>query len=426
MSNEHSPPDIPRPDGLDLGPFVGLRYAPQSVDLGRVLAPPYDVIDAAARDRLLALEPHNVVRLTLPDDGPGYSSATRLLAQWRADGVLAPERSSAVYVYEQTVDGHVQRGLVGALGLTPAEDGIVLPHENTMAGPVADRLALTAATRANLEPIFLVYDGGGEATRAVGAADEQPPIADAADPDGGRHRLWAISDPAELAAIAEDLAPRRAVIADGHHRYATYLQYQRDQHAAGAGAGPWDRGLAFLVDAGSFGPQVHAIHRVVPGLPVDRAVDLAAAAFRVTPIENVARLAAAASTGPAFVISDGERHWLLTDPDPDALAAALPADRSDAWRSLHVSVAHGLLFSQVWHLEDREGIVDFVHDEPTALAQAAASGGTAVLLAPTPVAAVAAVAAAGERMPRKSTLFVPKPATGMVIRAFADQPVRSG
>ena len=95
-------------------------------------------------------------------------------------------------------------------------------------------------------------------------------------PDGVRHRVWAITDPATLAAVAADLHGRRAVIADGHHRYATFLAYQAQQHADGAGAGPWDLGLAFLVDGSAFGPQVHAIHRAVPGLSAAEAVDRAA------------------------------------------------------------------------------------------------------------------------------------------------------
>ena len=167
MSNTNDSAGIPRPDGLVLAPFRALRYDPDRVDLARVLAPPYDVIDADGRAELEARDPANVVRLTLPTD---YAAAGRLLTEWRESGVLRPDAAPALYVYEEQADGHVQRGLVGALGLTPAEDGIVLPHENTMAGPVADRLALMGAVEADLEPIFLVYDGGGAASRLVADA----------------------------------------------------------------------------------------------------------------------------------------------------------------------------------------------------------------------------------------------------------------
>jgi uncharacterized protein (DUF1015 family) len=431
MSNGSNQGDIPRPDGLVLAPFRGLRYDPSLVDLARVVAPPYDVIDERERGELEARDPHNVVRLTLPRDesgpGSGYAAAAALLDAWRESGVLRADATPALYVYEEQTDQHVQRGLVGALGLTPAEDGIVLPHENTMAGPVADRLALMAAVEADLEPIFLVYDGGGAASRVVAEADRTEPLLDVTTADGLRHRLWSVTAETTLAAVAADLRGRRAVIADGHHRYATFLRYQAERHAAGDGAGPWDLGLALLVDGSAFGPQVHAIHRVVPGLPPQEAAELARAGFQVQAIaggvpEAVAALgkAAAEGTSAAFVLTDGELSWLLTEPAPELLAEALPTDRSAAWRSLDVTVAHLVLIRRLWGLEDNEQVVDFRHDVDAAVAAAREQAGTALLLNPTPVADVAAVAAAGDRMPRKSTLFVPKPATGLLIRSFAD------
>jgi uncharacterized protein (DUF1015 family) len=273
--------------------------------------------------------------------------------------------------------------------------------------------------------IFLVYDGGGATSRAVADVDAKSPLIDISTPDGVRHRLWAVTEPATLAAIADDLHPRRAVIADGHHRYATFLRYQSDRHAEGSGSGAWDLGLAFLVDGSAFGPAVHAIHRAVPGLPPARAVELAAAGFTVEEVSGsvgvaMQRLEKAGVDGPAFVVTDGSRAWLLTDPDRRQLDAALPAERSQAWRSLDVAVAHGFLIGALWELEDHEDVVEFHHDIESAVAAAAASGGIALLLNPTAVGDVAAVAAAGDRMPRKSTLFVPKPATGLLIRAFAD------
>jgi len=431
MDNVRSENGIPRPEGLVLAPFRALRYG-RGVDLAAVLAPPYDVIDEAERDELARRSPVNVVRLTLPraDGSEGspeaaYASARETLAAWRADGTLAADDTPAVYVYEERSDGQVQRGLIGALGLTPAEDGIVLPHENTMAGPVADRLALMAAVEADLEPIFLVYDGGGAASRLVAGADEREPDVEVTTADGITHRLWAVTDPGVLAEVADDLRGRRAVIADGHHRYATFLRYQADRHDAGDGAGAWDLGLAFLVDGSAFGPQVHAIHRVIPGLPAGEAARRAEGAFRVRELEGslddaLAELAKAGVDGTAFVVTDGSASWLLSEPAAEQLAAALPAERSEAFRRLDVTVAHLFLIRSLWGLEDREGVVDYRHDVPAALEAARASGGCALLLNPTPVADVAAVAAAGERMPRKSTLFVPKPATGLVIRAFAD------
>jgi len=417
-----------------LRPFRALRFDPGVAgDLAVLTSPPYDVVDDGARAALEASNDRNVVRLILPRDAPDggpdrYAAAAALLEQWRADGVLRPDPEPALYVYEQAdpAGGHVQRGLLGALELSPAEDGIVLPHESTMAGPVADRLALYTAVGADLEPIFLVYDGGGAASRAVRDVDDEPPLVDAVLPDGLRHRLWAITDEAVLRAVADDLRPRSALIADGHHRYATYLRRQADRHAAGAGPGPWDAGLCLLVDATSFGPQVHPIHRVVPGAPLAGLAEAAAAGFAVRTLEGglesvLGALAEARRLGPAFVLSDGNgAHSLLSEPDPARLEAALPADRSPAWRALDVTVLHRYLVPELWGLSDDEATVTFEHDVDAALRAAAASDGTAVLLGPTPVDAVAAVARAGERMPRKSTLFTPKPRTGVVLRDHRD------
>jgi uncharacterized protein (DUF1015 family) len=431
MRGMSADPAVPTPSGLELAPFRALRYDDAVAGpLAPLTSPPYDVIDDDGVTRFEALSQYNVVRLILPrEPGDGgtsrYDAAAALLGQWREAGVLRPDPEPALYAYEMDDGGSVTRGLLGALALVDPDAGIVLPHENTMAGPVSDRLALTAATECNTEPIYLVYDGGGVASAVVSDVGAQQPVASATTEDGIAHRLWAITDPEILAAVASDLHTRRAVIADGHHRYANYRRHQADMHAAGRGTGPWDRGLAFLVDATAFGPQVHAIHRVVPSLAPAEAARLAEAAFTVRPLsggaeEALAALGAAGAAGTAFAIGGGGEWWLLADPKPEALAGALPGDASDAWRALDVSVAHHLLIRAVWRLADDEHTVWYRHDVPAVEAAAAETGGTALLLNPTPVDAVIAVAAAGERMPRKSTLFTPKPRTGFLLRAFAD------
>jgi uncharacterized protein (DUF1015 family) len=428
---EPAPSSPPFPDGLVLQPFRGLRYDP-TVDLASVTSPPYDVIDVAGVAALEQASDVNVVRLILPRDeaseGDRYLRAARTLESWRSAGVLRPDPAPALYVYEQSSATHAQRGLLGALALTPPEDGIVLPHENTMAGPVSDRLSLYTTVRADLEPIFLVYGGGGAATAAVASVSTAEPLLDVALPDGLRHRLWALTDPDELRAVAEDLHGRTAVIADGHHRYATYLQRQAVAHQAGRGPGPWDTGLTFLVDSAAFGPEVHPIHRVIPEVEAYELARRADGAMKVHELDGddleagLAALAAAGAAGPAFLLvsGDGGTLRLLTEPHPERLAAALPAGHSAAWRALDVSVLHHFLVSDVWGLIDDVDSVRYEHDVAAAVSAAAATSGTAVLLNPTPVEAVTVVAAGGERMPRKSTLFTPKPRTGLVLRDLRD------
>ena len=413
--------------GLSLEPFRGLRPRVGDERLGRLLCPPYDVIDAGARSRLLAEDPDNAVRVILPEPTPaGYAAAATTLEAWVANGVFAPDPQPALYVYEMAAEnGHVTRGLLGAVELRDAADGVILPHENTMAGPVADRLTVMTATDADLEPIYLVYDGGGPASELVGSVEERSPVATARTPDGLRHRLWEILDAHSIDTVRRDLAGRRALIADGHHRYATYQERQRRRRAVD-GPGPWDRGLALLVDSSEYGPQVHAIHRVVRGLRLSEAIAALAEVAAIqelsqTPADAIAALPE--GSGFAAVLSDGVHSYRVRDKDGQLAAAALRPGDSPALAELDVTVLHRGLVERVWGLVDDVDTVGYAHDVDEAIAGTAAAQGFAVLLRPTPVAAVAAVAAAGARMPRKSTLFTPKPASGLVMRRLGDQPV---
>jgi uncharacterized protein (DUF1015 family) len=430
-------PAAPAQAGLALTPFRGVRYARDRVTgLAEVTSPPYDVIARDIADQLFAADPHNVVRLILPRHTPGhqgnvYDDAARTLTGWLGDGILIPDPAPALYVYEQALPGGtvMQRGLIGAVRLRPPEAGVIRPHEDVAPGPVEGRLQLMEATQANLEPIFLLYDGSarGASTRLVAeTADLRPPLAEAVTGDGIRHRVWAIDDPAELAAIAADLASRDALIADGHHRYAAYLKLQAHRRAAGAGAGPWDYGLALLVDASSYPPDIGAIHRVIPRLAPEAAAELAKAALTVRRLPGGTRelpaavdeLAAESARGPALLIAGGGNVWLLTDPDPVLLDAAMPPGHSPLWRRLAASVLDELLIARVWKVSpDAVGIVH--NDATAAVAAADEADGTAVICPPMLTADVYALAAQGERVPRKSTSFGPKPRTGLVIRTFA-------
>jgi uncharacterized protein (DUF1015 family) len=450
-----SDPQPARSSGLALAPFRAVRFDPDRVSgLADVTSPPYDVIGPGTVARLLAAEPHNVVRLILPGAGtaqpPRGPDASALAAaelrDWLGSGVLRPDPEPALYVYEQALleeTGHhvVQRGLIGALRLVPPDSPSVLPHEDVMPGPVEGRRELMAATGANLEPIFLLYDGavaGGPAgaTTATALVDEvagtRAPLLTAVTDDGTRHRIWALTDPAEQAAVAEDLAARTALIADGHHRYAAYLKLQDQAGDAGQGDGPWDYGLAFLVDSAAYPPRIGAIHRVIPGLTPSRAVEMAKGAMRVQRLAPgtgpdgglaaaVAGLAQAGRGGPAFLLTDGGEQYLLTEPAPDRVAEAMPPSHSARWQRLDAAVLRELLIGSVWGLADADPDVLVVHGDPAAAVQAARdAGGTAVICNPVLAADVLAVAENGERMPRKSTSFGPKPRTGLVLREWAD------
>ncbi len=482
LPSDHQP--APEASGLALAPFRGVRYAPDRVSgIANVTSPPYDVIGPGTVERLLESEPHNVVRLILPGAGTGQSPrdpgvtelAARELHDWLASGVLVRDQQPALYAYEQSLpagdgtpggDGPgdwevVQRGLVGALRLVPPDSPSVLPHEDVMPGPVRGRRELMETTQANLEPIFLLYDSGAgdsgpsAATRLVDeVAATREPLLCAVTDDGTRHRLWALTDPAEHELVAADLAARSALIADGHHRYAAYLEMQDRERAARRLGGPrgdapqdgapqdsapqdsapqdsapqdsapQEFGLAFLVDSAAYPPRIGAIHRVIPALAPARAAEMAKGSVRVRPVREdlgdaVRMLADAGRDGPAFLLTDGAEHYLLSDPHPERLAEVMPADHSARWRGLAASVLREVLINSAWGLADAEPDVVVLPGDAAAAADAARqAGGTAVICNPVSAADVRAVAENGERMPRKSTSFGPKPRTGLVMRTF--------
>ncbi|MGN9840560.1 DUF1015 family protein [Nonomuraea sp. H19] len=451
-------PELPVPDGLLLRPFRGVRFAVE--DPAKVTSPPYDLISDADVDALLRLHPNNVVRLILPcssrsdsspetsaaagsrpepaGSGPAevplearYTDAGDTLKAWLGSGVLAPDEVPALYVYEQSGPGVQQRGLIGDVGLADPGQHIILPHEDVLPGPIADRLALMSTTQANLEPIFLLYDGAnGTATRLVDeVAAKRSPLVSAHTEDGLTHRLWAITDEAEIAAINADLHDRQALIADGHHRYATYRLLQRQERVThrtrqpgGTAAGPWDFGLALLVDSTAYPPDLKAIHRVIPDLPLEEAAARAKGSWRVRDYADLAEGVAALEDAPepAFLLAGEGGAHLLTDPDPVQLAHAMPADHSDRWNSLNTAVLTEFVMPKVWGMRDDEQAVRIVHhDTEAAVRLAVRTGGTAVILKPLATDDVLAVAAGGERVPRKSTSFGPKPRTGLLLRTFA-------
>ncbi|MCG5215092.1 DUF1015 domain-containing protein [Streptosporangium sp. KLBMP 9127] len=440
-------PELPVPDGLELRPFHGVRFTVE--DIAEVTSPPYDLIsDDAVRD-LLDTHPNNVVRLILPGtDLHRYGQARDTLRDWLDSGILAADAEPAVYVYEQRAGDEVlQRGLISDVALADPDRRIILPHEDVMPGPVADRLALMSTTQANLEPIFLLYDGGGETSRLVDqVATTREPLVEARTADGLRHRIWPVTSVSEIALINDDLRHKQALIADGHHRYATYRALQREHHVAGDGAGPWDFGLALLVDADAYPPDLKPIHRVIPGLPLSQAVARSKGAWQVHEYEGLSEgmAALAEAAEPAYLLAggnpphgaetpsggpapgedppagDGPCH-LLTTPDPIQVKHAMPIDRSARWRSLNTSILAEFLLPKVWGLQDEEETVRIVHhDAEAAVRLARRTGGTAVLLNPLTVEDVLIVAAEGERVPRKSTSFGPKPRTGLLMRTFAD------
>ncbi|MCX4980039.1 DUF1015 domain-containing protein [Streptomyces sp. NBC_00572] len=412
--------------GLRLTPFRGLRYVPERVgSLAAVTSPPYDVV--VRPDGLLHLEsadPHNIVRLILPQAitaGTRHRKAAVTLDRWLADGVLAPDPEPALYVYEQHGDGILQRGIIGALELSTPAEGVVLPHEDVMPHVVEDRAALMRTTAANLEPLLLTYVGDGDgAGEVVERTVQRPPLLATTTEDGFHHRLWSVTDPAEQAAVAAELGRHQALIADGHHRWATYLRL-REEHPS---PGPWNYGLVLLIDTARYPLRVRAIHRLLNRLPVADALAALDGSFRVRRVERplataLEALAEATTEGNAFLLAGDGGFHLVDRPDPALLDRTIRTDRPEAWRTLDATVLHSTLLEHVWHIPDAPEDIAYIHDTKAAVEQAERRGGTAVLMHPVREDVVRDLARQGVTMPRKSTSFGPKPATGLVLRSLA-------
>jgi uncharacterized protein (DUF1015 family) len=394
-------------------PFGGWRYNPARVRLDQVIAPPYDVVDSAERQRLTSRHSVNSIRVELPEPDlrnrrPAREVAAQLLAAWREDGTLLVDPPS-LYPYRMTTPaGRVTTGVIGALGVEePGESTDVLPHEATLPKARSDRLELLQATRANLSPIWGL-------SRAAGLADlidpEGRPVGDAVDDDGVRHQLWVDADPGRVSAIGAAVAGATLVIADGHHRYEVARAYREERRQATGEAGPADLVMALVTELAPEQLEVGAIHRTVSGLPAS--TDVAEAFARWFDVVRAGdaddRTIGALTRSGALALVTRRGAWMLL-----ARAEAVDAAGSDLDSSL---VALALADLPPHDLAFPTAVETAVGSVRSGEAQAA------LLLRPVRVDQIAEWADARRVMPAKTSFFVPKPRTGMVFRSLEPPP----
>ncbi len=432
---------------VDFRPFRALRYRPEAVgDLGAVLAPPFDIIDAEEQAALHERSPYNVIRLELgeqrQDDTPQdsrYTRAAATLRGWRDAGVLVRDEEPAFYVYIQEFDHggrrHRRTAMFGLLGLEPWEAGSVRPHEETMSQPKEDRLQLLRHLRTNVSPVFAhLWADPKRADRQLPPAGL--PLFQARTPDGQRHLLNVINPRDVVDAFSNGRRSEPVYILDGHHRYETALAYRdemRVQAASWTGEEPENFVLAALTTADDPGLLCLPIHRLVR--PPSVLADAVARLERFFDVEDVtpksydgtallrllARLTAAGASRTAFGalgLEEGRLH-LLTLRDAAAVRTLMP-ERSPVWQALDVSVLeYAVLREALGVPPDAPGVLDYTDDAARALREVESGRWPlAFLLNPTRIEQIMAVADAGERMPAKSTYFYPKLATGLVLNAF--------
>ncbi|OLC12128.1 MAG: hypothetical protein AUH29_17215 [Candidatus Rokubacteria bacterium 13_1_40CM_69_27] len=410
---------------MKIGAFRGYRYGlGQPRDLSKVVAPPYDQISPQTQEQLLALSPHNIVRVTLPRDQPGadkYQGARQVLEAWLAEGVWAREERPAIYPYHQTyaVGGaSVTRAGFVALGeVSDYGEGIVRPHERTHAGPKQDRMRLLETTGADVGLLFmLVSDPQRVLLEALTPTGE--PIAEARDLQGQLHRVWRITDGATIAGVQALMAPKSVIIADGHHRYETAVEYARRR------PGARHKLMAFCTLEAP-GLTIFPNHRLVnhvDGFTLEGLAKAAGAWFDVGPLDDPLRFR---PTNRTVGVVAGRQAMVFGLREDAFERLPWPRGTSRAWRRLAVSILHeGLLkpFLDVTDEKlDAKTHVDYTADQAEAVGLVRAGRcQAAFLIAPTTAEELRAVVDGGERLPQKSTHFYPKLLDGLVFHRYEE------
>jgi uncharacterized protein (DUF1015 family) len=430
-----------------INPFRGVRYDPERFDdLSLLVSQPYDRVRYGLQEKYYALSDFNVVRLTKNREQPGddatdnvYTRARDLYQRWLSEGALVREEQPALYAYHQTFatpsgETRTRKAFITALELSGLDEGIVLPHERTHAGPKVDRLNLLRATAVNFGLIFMVYPDPENRVNALldAAIAGRPPQMDVVEmyEKDVRQRLWAVTDPAVIAAVQEEMGPKRnLIIADGHHRYETALNYRdemRARYPEAATNAAFNHRMVAMVSMDDPGLTILPTHREIydyDDMPPTELLQMVAQYFEVTPLpdwSSCQEAMAANGTSHAFGFYAGGPFYLLTLKDASLLDDLIPEERALAWKSLDVSILHSILLEQLAGIPseviDANEKVSYHRDPQLPIAAVDAGEASFVFfLNPTRMAQVKNCTEIGEKMPQKSTDFYPKAISGMVM-----------
>jgi uncharacterized protein (DUF1015 family) len=445
--------------------FRALRYDPARVALPEVVTQPYDKITPEMQDRYYAASPYNLVRIILgkqqPTDHEGdnrYTRAAEFFRDWRREGIFLQDSQPSLYLYLQrfTAPGRTEMERRGFIALGPIEDyraGVVFRHEQTMAGPKADRLELLRAARAHFGQIFMLYSDPAREIEGVLAPGNDPDM-ETHDEYGVLHRVWKIADPTLIDLVRGKMRDKKLIIADGHHRYETALSYRDERRTmtrAASASGmprehssdnvlprsseaenpPYELAMMTFVNLDSPGLVILPTHRVVHGLAsfsADAFHDGARAYFSVEEVDpeiDAARansiLRQAGHTGTTLLALTAKRAFLLDT--PQAVSSNIFAGLSLRQQSLDVVQLHRCLLEGVLGISEEairdQRIISYVRDTEEALAQVRRGrANVAFLMNPVRIQQVRDIAFAGEVLPQKSTDFYPKLLSGLTIYAM--------
>ena len=421
----------------EIKPFKGMRYNTfLAGKIGELCCPPYDIISEEERLGYIAENEYNVIRLELPKEGEDvYKTAGEVLDMWRNTGVLVHEIKPAVYIYEEEFNAYNKRssvkGIIVRVKVEEFSKGVILPHEFTLSKAKADRFNLMKATNCNFSQIYALYmDEEHTTLKTIDSLSDRKPDQKFTDSDHVTHKLWIITDEKVIEKLVNDFADRKLYIADGHHRYETALNYRNycRENGISKEGDPQDYQMMYLVDMQHPGLVVFPTHRMVRDLESfdkDEVLKGCEEYFDIkkfTSVGNInSELAKQYKQGKkAFGFYCGKGEWyLLVLKDIEVMADVLP-DLSEASQQLDVSVLHSLILEKTMGI-DKKNMANQINLTYTKFFEEAimkvdkGEFQCSFILNPTRVTEIRDVAAAGEKMPQKSTYFYPKMITGMVM-----------
>ncbi len=442
----------------DIVPFRALRYDPKRVSPASVVTQPYDKITPEGQERYYASSPYNLVRLILGKREPGddekqnvYTRAASFFSDWRRQGIFLQDSLPSIYVYSQRfqVPGSSQtaerRGFIALGRVEDYASNVVFRHEQTLAKPKADRLNLLRATRTHFGQIFMLYNDTGEIDSLLTAS--AAPATEVTDEYGVLHQLWPVSDPDLIDLVRGKMKDKKLIIADGHHRYETALNYRNERRAAVAQAvgaprerssavmvreeeAPYELVMMTFVNMNSPGLVILPTHRVVHGLSLfePEAFRSSSRAYfnveEVDPSVNAARATAmlreAGRAGTAILAATATQVWLLHTPKapPSMFPGLSIRQQSLDVVQLHKVMLEGVLGLSEESIREQQNLA-YIRDAEEALSTVRAGrANIAFLMNPCRISQVRDIAFAGEVLPQKSTDFYPKLLSGLTIYAL--------
>ena len=414
--------------------FKALRFDTEKAGaIEELVCPPYDIISEEQRQEYIYRNPNNIIRLELPKGDEPYKTAGEVLKKWLDRGILKKDSEDAVYIYEEefSINGiHAKfKGCIVRVKIEEFSKGVVLPHEETLSKAKEDRFNLMKATNCNFSQIYSLYmDSEHKIINRLDKLSDCKPEIELTDGDKVTHRLWIVTDKDEINAICSDFADKKLYIADGHHRYETALNYRNYCRENGIGDGGEDYVMMMLVDMEHDGLVVLPTHRLVRDLESfdkEKILNDCKEYFDVSEESDVSnaesKLKELYDEGKkAFAFYSGDKGYnLLVLRDEKVIEELLP-NKSKATQGLDVTVLHTLVLEKIFGI-DAENMAKQINLTYTRLFDEAiesvdtGKAQCAFILNPTRVTEIRDVAAAGEKMPQKSTYFYPKLITGLVM-----------